>query len=171
VSRDLATIYIGAAGRREDGKRHLELVDAFPADTGKLIGGLKKRIAKYSPVGVGIDPAAPGAYLIPDIEKHCGIKVVQPGGREVAAACASMYAGISSREVDARDVRIRPHPKLDAAARAADWKDRGDAKVFDRRQRRRTRRRTDRHGRPGRPRPRDRTAAAGPVLRSLALNT
>jgi hypothetical protein len=33
----------------------------------------------------------------------------------------------------ARDVRVRPHPKLDAAARAADWKDRGDAKVFDRR--------------------------------------
>jgi hypothetical protein len=133
VSRDLATIYIGAAGRREDGKRHLELVNAFPADTGKLIGGLKKRITKFNPAGVAIDPAGLAAYLVPDIEKHCGIKVVQPGGREVAAACASLYAGISSKESAARDVRVRPHPKLDAAARAADWKDRGDAKVFDRR--------------------------------------
>jgi hypothetical protein len=133
VSRDLATMYVGAAGRREDGKRHLELVDTFPADPGKLIGGLKKRIAKFSPVGVAIDPAGLAAYLIPDIEKHCGIKVVQPGGREVAAACASLYAGISSKDADARDVHVRPHPKLDAAARAADWRDRGDAKVFDRR--------------------------------------
>jgi len=30
-------------------------------------------------------------------------------------------------------VKVRPHVALDAAARAADWKDRGDAKVFDRR--------------------------------------
>lgn len=133
VSRDLATIYIGAAGRREDGKRHLELVDAFPADTGKLVGQLKKRIAKFNPSAVGVDPAGLAAYLIPDIEKHCGISVVQPGGREVAAACASLYAGISSKEAEARDIRVRPHPKLDAAARAADWKDRGDARVFDRR--------------------------------------
>ena len=133
VSRDLATIYIGAAGRREDGKRHLELVDAFAADTGKLVGGLKKRITKFNPIGIAVDPAGLAAYLIPDIEKHCGITVVQPGGREVAAACASLYAGISSKEAEARNVRVRPHPKLDAAARAADWKDRGDAKVFDRR--------------------------------------
>lgn len=133
VSRDLGIIYIGAAGRREDGKRHLELVDVFPADTGKLVGGLKKRIGKFNPIGVAIDPAGLAAYLIPDIEKHCGITVLQPGGREVAAACASVYAGISSKEAEARDVRVRPHPKLDAAARAADWKDRGDSKVFDRR--------------------------------------
>ncbi len=44
-----------------------------------------------------------------------------------------MYVGISGQNADARDIRIRPHPSLDAAARGADWKDRGDAKVFDRR--------------------------------------
>jgi hypothetical protein len=133
VSRDLGTMSLGAAGRREDGKRHLELVDRFPADVGKLVGGLKKRIAKFEPVAVVIDPAGPAGYLIPDVEKHCGITVVKPSAREVAAACASVYTGISGQNVESRDVRVRPHPSLDAAARAADWKDRGDAKVFDRR--------------------------------------
>lgn len=133
VSRDLGMISIGAAGVREDGLGHRELVDRFAADVGKLIGGMKKRIEKFKPVAVVIDPASAAAYLIPDLEKHLGIKVVQPGGREVAAACASLYTGMSARDAAARDVRIRPHPSLDAAARAADWKDRGDAKVFDRR--------------------------------------
>jgi hypothetical protein len=132
VSRDLSTIYIGAAGRREDGKRHLELVDAFPADTGRVVGALKKRAAAFNPVGVAIDPGGLAAYLIPAIEDS-GIAVSQPSGREVAAACASVFAGISSREVEARDVKLRPHSKLDGAARAAVWKDRGDARVWDRR--------------------------------------
>lgn len=133
VSRDLAMMSIGAAGRREDGKRHFELVDRFPADTGKLIGQLKKRISKFEPVAIVVDPAGPAGYLIPDIERHCEITVVKPAAREVAAACASVYTGISAQDVASRDVKVRPHPSLDAAARAADWRDRGDAKVFDRR--------------------------------------
>ncbi len=132
-SRDLGTISIGAAGIREDGQRHLELVDRFAADIGKLIGGLKKRITNFNPVAICVDPAGPAGYLIPDIEKHCGITVLRPSGRDVAAACASVYVGISSADRERRDVRVRPHVALDAAARAADWKDRGDAKVFDRR--------------------------------------
>lgn len=133
VSRDLATISIGAAGPREDGKRHLELVDRFPADTGKLVGQMKKRIKTFDPVAIVIDPAGPAGYLIADLEKHCEIEVVKPSGRDVAAACGSVYAGISSANADSRDVKVRPHAALDAAARGADWKDRGDAKVFDRR--------------------------------------
>lgn len=133
VSRDLATISIGAAGRRGDGLRHLELVDRFPTDVGKLVGQLKKRIKAFNPVAVVIDPASSAGYLIDEIEKHCGIEVVKPLGRDVAAACGSVYVGLSANEVKSRDVRIRPHPSLDAAARAAEWKDRGDARVFDRR--------------------------------------
>jgi hypothetical protein len=133
ASRDLGTFSIGAAGRREDGLRHLELVDRFPADVGKLIGGLKKRIKTFNPVGIVVDPAGPAGFLIPDMEKHLGIEVVKPIGREVAAACGSVYVGISGQDAAARDVRVRPHASLDAAARGADWKDRGDAKVFDRR--------------------------------------
>jgi len=133
VSRDLGTFSIGAAGRREDGLRHLELVERFPADVGKLIGGMKKRIKTFNPAGIVVDPAGPAGFLIPDLEKHLEIEVVKPMGREVAAACASIYVGISGKDAAARDVRVRPHAALDAAARAADWKDRGDAKVFDRR--------------------------------------
>lgn len=133
VSRDLSTISIGAAGLRADGQRHLELVDRFAADTGKLVGQLKKRIEEFDPVAVVIDPGSPAGYLIAEVEKHCGVEVVQPIGRAVAAACGSVFTGISAAEVQSRDVRVRPHPALDAAAKAADWKDRGDAKVFDRR--------------------------------------
>jgi hypothetical protein len=133
VSRDLAWISIGAAGHREDGKRHLELVDRFHADTGKLIGNLKKRIKSFNPLALVVDPASPAAYLIPDLKKHLEVEIVTPGGREVAAACGAVYVGISGRDEESRTVRVRPHPSLDAAARVADWKDRGDAKVFDRR--------------------------------------
>ena len=133
VSRDLSMISLGAAGVREDGLRHLELVDRFPADTGKLIGQLKKRIKSFEPCAIVVDPDSPAGYLIDDIEKHCEIEVVRPPGREVAAACGSMYVGVSGQNAEARDIRIRPHSALDAAARGADWKDRGNAKIFDRR--------------------------------------
>jgi hypothetical protein len=133
ASRDLATISIGAAGEREDGMRHLELADRFPTDVGKLIGQLKKRIERFDPLGIVVDPAGPAGYLITDIEKHCDIDVIKPPTRAVAQACGSVFVGISSADPDSRDVRVRPHPALDAAARAAVWRDRGDAKVFDRR--------------------------------------
>ena len=133
LNRGLDTIYIGAAGRTAEGKRHLELVDRFPADEGKLIGNLKKRKLAFGPVAFVVDPAGAANVFIPAIEKHLGVEVFKPIGRDVAAACTSVYVGISGQDPEARDVRVRPHPSLDAAARMADWRDRGDAKVFDRR--------------------------------------
>lgn len=130
ASRDLSTISIGAAGHTADGKRHLELVARFPADTGRVVGWLIKRRAQWEPVAVVIDPAGPAGYLIPEVEKHYG-EVTKMVGRDVAAACGSVYVGIAGPDMDARDVRIRPHPSLDAAARGAEWRDRGDAQVFD----------------------------------------
>lgn len=132
ISRDLATISIGAAGRNADGKRHHELVDRFPADTGRVVGWLKKRRERWNPVAVVIDPNGPAGYLVSEVEKYYG-PVTKPLGRDVAAACAAVYVGIAGPDLEARDVRVRPHPALDAAARVAEWRDRGDAKVFDRR--------------------------------------
>lgn len=138
ASHDLAWLSIGVAGRRGDGLRHLELVDRFPADTGRAVGWLKKRIPAWQPAGVVIDPAGPAAYLIPEVEKHCGIEVVKPLGRDVAAACGSVYIGISGKDPDTRDVRVRQttlvlSQALDVAARRVVWRPRGDTKVFDRR--------------------------------------
>jgi hypothetical protein len=87
VSQDLTTVTIGAAGRREDGKRHLEVVARFPADTGRVVGWLKKRREMWNPTHVVIDPAGPAAYLIPDVEKHYG-EVTKPIGRDVSSACS-----------------------------------------------------------------------------------
>jgi hypothetical protein len=133
TSRDLSMISIAAAGEREDGLIHLELVDRFAADVGKLVGQLKKRIEKFEPLAIVIDPAGPAGHLINDIQKHCDVDVVKPSSRAVAAACGSVYVGISATDQESRSVRFRPHPALDAAARAAEWRDRGDAKIFDRR--------------------------------------
>lgn len=151
VSRDLSTVSIGAAGQNAEGLRHLELIAKFPADTGRIVGWLKKRREKWKPVAVLIDPSGPAGYLITEIEKHYG-EVAKPLGRDVASACASVYVGISGKpaepddddvdddpdgepaeDSDARDIRVRPHPALDSAARVAVWRDRGDARVFDRR--------------------------------------
>jgi hypothetical protein len=132
VSRDLSTITIGAAGRNRAGKRHLEIAARFPADVGKLVGWLKKRRTLHQPSAVVVDPNGPAGYLVAEVERHYG-EVTKPLGRDVAAACGSVYVGICGPEVDARDIKVRPHPALDAAARAAQWRDRGDARVFDRR--------------------------------------
>jgi hypothetical protein len=132
-SYDLSTISIAAAGEREDGLRHIELVDRFPTDVGKLVGQLKKRIEKFDPLAIVVDPAGPAGYLINEIQKHCDVDVAKPPSRAVAAACGSLYVGIASSDPESRNVRVRPHPALDAAARAAEWRDRGDARIFDRR--------------------------------------
>lgn len=132
VDRDFSTVSIGAAGRNSSGKRHLELAARFPADVGRVVGWLKKRREQWKPVAVAIDPAGPAGYLIPEVEKHYG-SVTKPLARDVASACASVYVGISGPDLEARDVKVRPHAALDAAARGAVWRDRGDAKVFDRR--------------------------------------
>lgn len=133
-SHDLAWLSIGVAGRRKDALRHLELVDRFPADTAKLVGWLKKRLREWKPVAVVIDPNGPAGYLISEVERHCGIEVVKPMGRDVAAACGSVYTGISGQEAAARDVRVRVSPlseHVDEAARRVVWRDRGDVRVFD----------------------------------------
>lgn len=134
VSRDLSTISIGAAGIRDDGLRHLELIDRFPADAGRAVGWLKKRVKMWDPIAVVVDPAGPAAYLIPEFERHLPeVDLVKPLSRDVAAACSSVYVGVSGPDIDSRDVKVRPHPALDAAARVTEWRDRGDARVFDRR--------------------------------------
>ena len=132
VSQDLATVTVTAAGIREDGKVHAEVVARFPADTGRVVGWLKKRRELWDPTEVIIDPAGPANYLIAEIEKHYG-EVSQPAARDVSAACAGFYVSISGPDENARNVKVRPHPALDEAAQAAVWRQRGDAKVFDRR--------------------------------------
>jgi hypothetical protein len=134
ISRDLKTISIAAAGVREDGLRHVELVDRFPTDVGRAVGWLKKRIGMWDPSAVVVDAGGPAAMLIPEFTRHVpGVDLVMPVARDVAAYCSSLWVGLSGPDVDARDVRVRPHPALDAAARGAVWRDRGDAKAFDRR--------------------------------------
>lgn len=124
---------IGVAGRTKAGLRHLEIAARFPADPGRIVGWLIKRIAQWDPVAIVIDPSGPAGFLISDVERHCRIEVKKPQSREVAAACGSVYVGLCGDSVSARDVRVRPHPALDAAAKAAVWRARGDARVFDRR--------------------------------------
>lgn len=132
VSQDLSTVSVTAAGVREDGKVHVELVARFPADTGRVVGWLKKRREMWDPTSVIVDPAGPANYLIPEIEKHYG-EVSKPTSRDVSAACGAFFIGISGPDETARNIKIRPHPALDAAAQSAVWRQRGDAKVFDRR--------------------------------------
>lgn len=132
--RDQKEVSIAAAGRNGQGNRHLELVARFPADPGRVVGWLLKRIDAHDPVAIVVDPAGPAAFLIGDIERHCHYAVSKVQAREVASACASVYVGICGDSPQARDIRVRPHPALDAAAKAAVWRPRGDARVFDRRQ-------------------------------------
>jgi hypothetical protein len=133
VDPDQRECSIGVAGRTGAGKRHLELAARFPADPGRIVGWLVKRIQQWDPVSIVIDPAGPAGFLIGDIERHCRVEVAKPDARAVAAACGAVFVGLCGDGPSARDVKVRPHPALDAAAKAAVWRARGDARVFDRR--------------------------------------
>src|SRR6266498_175473 len=136
-SHDLGWLSVGVAGRNVAGLRHLELVARFPSDTGRLVGWLKKP-RDPAPAAVVIDPSGPAGYLIGAVERECGITVVKPLGRDVAGACGSVYVGVCGQDPATRDVRVRPsggdlEAALNEAARRAVWRNRGDARVFDRR--------------------------------------
>lgn len=142
VSHDREFASIAAAGLRSDGLRHGELV-ARQARTDWVTVWLAERLVKWGPVAIVVDPSGPAGSLVPEIQRVCAavakehntvpVEVMQPTGRDVAAACGSMYDALIAVE---QKLRVRPGPlekELTAAARGAAWRERGDARVWDRR--------------------------------------
>lgn len=134
VSWDRTMAYIAAAGVRDDGLLHVEVV-AQRAGTDWLVEWLTARPDRASrPVAVQAK-GAPASGLAAALE-DAGIAVVGANGPDLAAACGALYDRIRAAVGDGNGTAQLRHlvqPVLDTAAATAATRPLGDAWVWDRR--------------------------------------
>jgi phage terminase large subunit-like protein len=126
MTPDRSAVSIAAAGRRADGRLHVEVIEHRPG-TGWVVDRVKDLDDRYEPVAVVLDPAGPAGSLIADLEA-AGIEVVTSSAREVGQACGAFYDAVT----DSGDlVHIDQTPLNDALAGALK-RPLGDAWAWDR---------------------------------------
>ncbi len=130
--RDYAAI--GMGGRREDGLRHVEVVD-HRAGTRWVVAELVRLRSKWDPCVVVVDGKSPAASLIPELAS-AGIKVMSSDGPsddelvwkvntgEMAQACGAFYDACMAEESELRHLG---QSWLDRALSAAKTRDLSDA--------------------------------------------
>ena len=128
VSPDRAWSSIAAAGRRADGRGHVELAEHRPG-TGWVVERLAELVQRHNPVSVVVDPGSAAGALIPVLDA-AGIEVVKPTAREVAAAAGALY---DATRPDADTIRHLSQIPLNAAVAGAVRRPVGDAWTWNRR--------------------------------------
>lgn len=126
VKPDRSAAAIGAAGRREDGRMHLEVVE-HRRGTGWLPEVLEKVIAAQPTAGDPIcDLNGPAASLKKALAER-GIEVQDVSARDHAEACGQLFDA-----VEQGTVRHLGTPELDAAVKGAKKRQLGDAWAWSR---------------------------------------
>lgn len=111
VSRDRDWANIAAAGAREDGLRHVELMDRRPG-TGWVVERLVELVARWKPCAVVIDPGTPAGSLVASAEE-AGLTLTKPTVRDVVAGAGAFYDGISGkRAADPETGELGPDPRV-----------------------------------------------------------
>jgi hypothetical protein len=117
---------IAVAGEWRGGT-HVEVVDHRPG-TGWILDRAAALHERWSPRCWVVDGAGPAGSLIADLEERLGIEVVQPRGREVAAACGQFYDAVAEQTLSHLD-----QAPLAAALAGAQKRPLGDAWAWARR--------------------------------------
>jgi hypothetical protein len=123
VDLDRAFASIGAAGKRADGRTHLEVVDRRRG-TAWVLDRCVALDALHGPAQFVVDGGGGAADLIGELEA-AGLHVVTAGAGDVAAATAGLIDAVNEGAV-----AHGPQPELDAAvagARRRPWRDGGFA--------------------------------------------
>lgn len=129
VSADRTTAYIAAAGPREDGLWHVEVL-AARAGTDWVKAWFKERATAETPMRVAVQArGAPATALIPDLDGLEHVDVVEWGGVDLGNGTAWLYDQVKkSRPADldkhgpddvGAGLRHLPQPVLDVAAAQA----------------------------------------------------
>ena len=136
VPRDRSSAVIAIAGRRADGRPHVELADRRRGTTW-VAERVKDMLAKHDALGVTINLAGPAGSLEPEFRDQA-IAFTPVSAREYAQACGRFYdsahADQKDNEGEERDELALRHlgtPDLAAAVRGAE-KTAGDAWVWSR---------------------------------------
>jgi hypothetical protein len=127
VSTDRQWATICTAGARQDGLRHVEIVDRRQG-TGWVVERLKDLVARWKPCAVVVDAGGPAGSLIAELEE-AGIELTKPSARDVAAAAGAFFDGVSGLPAqdpatgemgrDPRIIRHRGQADLTAAVAGA----------------------------------------------------
>ena len=92
VTPDRAYAAIAVAGRRDDGRSHVEIVEHAPG-TAWVAGRLERLVAEWKPAAVVCDPAGPAGGLLAEIAEH-GVEVTTVGTREHGQACGAFFDAV-----------------------------------------------------------------------------
>ncbi|MER7738882.1 terminase [Streptomyces sp. NPDC096538] len=117
---------IAVAGEWRGGT-HVEVVDHRPG-TGWIVERAKELHDRWGPRCWVVDGAGPAGSLIADLEDALGVEVVQPKGRDVAAACGQFYDAVAEQTLSHLD-----QAPLAAALAGAQQRPLGDAWAWARR--------------------------------------
>ena len=89
VTPDRSAASIAVAGRRADGKRHVEVISAKP-DVRWVADELVRLVERWSPVAIVLDPSGPAGGLLPALHER-GIEPGLINARSMGQACALFY--------------------------------------------------------------------------------
>ena len=137
VSADRTHAAIAVAGKRADGRWHIEVV-AYRTGVTWPLTWLKERACRPGGMKVAWQKrGAPVSSMADELNAIAGLDAVEVEGRDLAAWCGRLWDGVAAclddSESDSTPVMHRPQPVLDMAAKTAATKPLGDsAWVFDR---------------------------------------
>lgn len=126
VTPDRSWGAIAAAGRRPDGRRHVEIVD-HRAGTGWIAARMAELVGAHNPSGVFCDPSGPAGSLLADMQA-AGVAVQTVNSAQHAQACGMVYDSATEGQL-----RHLGTPELLAALDGAVKRQLGDAWAWSRR--------------------------------------
>jgi hypothetical protein len=126
VTPDRAWAAIGVAGRRQDRRQHVEIVEHRPG-TDWVVGRLRELYERWNPWPVVVDGLSPAYSLVDELDR-LSVKTVATSAREYAAAAGQFYDAVVGAAVAHLD-----QPILNVAVGAARKRVLGDAWVWARR--------------------------------------
>lgn len=111
---------LAVAGRRKDGRLHVEVV-AYRRGTDWMVEAIDRFVSLHDPLSLVIDRAGPAASLIPDLTK-AGLEPVLAGAGDMKQACGGFYDDAVQGQLTHPD-----EPLLNGALLAAKKRDLQDA--------------------------------------------
>ena len=125
VRPDRSATSICVAGRRADGRFHVEVVERRRG-TGWVVQRLVELRAKWDTAAICCDAIGPAASLVSDLEKE-GVEVTEVSAREMADACGMFYDAVEEDQL-----RHLGSSDLLASIRGAAQRNLGDAWAWSR---------------------------------------
>ena len=127
ITPDRWTGSIAVAGRRADGRLHVETAVDAKRGTSWIVPELVRLVGQHRPCAVVVDAAGEAGSLIAPLEA-AGVEVIKPTLRDATQACGQFFEMVT----DSKTLRHSGEPTLTAALAGARQRELGDAWLWAR---------------------------------------